>query len=170
MLPLAITRPVADFRFGILTIREKWEKLLPGDYSYLTAEYLKEKYPVKITDDNIFIGANICPSLMLSAEIANLKPGESLKKDGMLIACRGEMQQFNELAFSNEIQTETDLLFFEKIYNLFIFNDRAIEEDFKLITDGRESRKLPDSVRVIGDMFYEDGTPKIFIEEGVNIE
>ncbi|MFZ4413228.1 MAG: putative sugar nucleotidyl transferase, partial [Bacteroidales bacterium] len=28
LLPLSFTRPVADIRVGILTIREKWEKYL----------------------------------------------------------------------------------------------------------------------------------------------
>mgnify|MGYP001278912861 CR=1 FL=1 len=28
LLPLTFTRPVADLRIGILTIREKWEKML----------------------------------------------------------------------------------------------------------------------------------------------
>ena len=32
LLPLTFTRPIADFRVGITTIREKWEKILPGDY------------------------------------------------------------------------------------------------------------------------------------------
>ncbi len=30
LLPLSYTRPVADFRVGIMTIREKWEHYLPG--------------------------------------------------------------------------------------------------------------------------------------------
>ncbi len=54
LLPLSYTRPVADFRVGILTIREKWQRLLPAAYTSLTAEYLSEKFPVGISDDRVF--------------------------------------------------------------------------------------------------------------------
>ncbi|HZV44286.1 MAG TPA: putative sugar nucleotidyl transferase, partial [Saprospiraceae bacterium] len=30
MLPLSYTRPVAEIRTGIFTIRERWERLLKG--------------------------------------------------------------------------------------------------------------------------------------------
>ena len=42
LLPMTFTRPVADLRVGILTIREKWERMLDGSYSYLTVDYLQE--------------------------------------------------------------------------------------------------------------------------------
>ena len=45
LLPLTFTRPIADLRIGIDTIRAKWEAMLPGNYSYITADYLSEKYP-----------------------------------------------------------------------------------------------------------------------------
>ena len=44
LLPLSFTRPVADFRIGITTIKEKWEALFPARYSYYPVEYLREKY------------------------------------------------------------------------------------------------------------------------------
>ena len=40
LLPFTFTRPVADIRLGILTIREKWEKLLDKKSFSLTEEYL----------------------------------------------------------------------------------------------------------------------------------
>ena len=51
LLPLSFTRPVADFRAGITTIRRKWETILPGQYSYLTAGYLSAKYELRLDDD-----------------------------------------------------------------------------------------------------------------------
>ena len=44
LLPFTYTRPVADIRVGILTIREKWEKYLAFTTTTLTEEYLEEKY------------------------------------------------------------------------------------------------------------------------------
>ena len=39
LLPFTFTRPVADIRIGILTIREKWELLLKEKTSTKTESY-----------------------------------------------------------------------------------------------------------------------------------
>ena len=44
LLPFTYTRPVADLRIGILTIREKWEKHLGSTTSTITEEYLSDKF------------------------------------------------------------------------------------------------------------------------------
>lgn len=44
LLPLSFTRPIADFRIGISTIKEKWERIMPADYRYLPVEFLREKF------------------------------------------------------------------------------------------------------------------------------
>ena len=59
--PLTFTRPIAELRVGILTIREKWERNLGLSVSYLTRDYLKEKYPMIVEDDNLLINATLCP-------------------------------------------------------------------------------------------------------------
>lgn len=170
LLPLSFCRPIGDFRFGILTMREKWERILPGNYSYLTEKYLSKKFPIHITTDNIFISANICPSLMLSAEIVNLREGEALTSKERLIAFRGTIEQYESSSFIYQKETESDILYFEHLYDLFMLNGRALEEDYRLIVDGRSSAPVSDTVRIIGDTHYPDGTPKIFLEEGVVME
>ena len=68
LLPLTFIRPVAEIRIGILTVRKKWEKYLGADCSYKTEEYLRAKFPMKISRDgeNVFINASICPDKRLS--------------------------------------------------------------------------------------------------------
>jgi UDP-N-acetylglucosamine diphosphorylase/glucosamine-1-phosphate N-acetyltransferase len=170
LLPLSFTRPVGDFRFGILTLREKWERMLPGSYSYLTEPYLQTKFPIHEVDDNIFVAANVCPSLLLAAEVANLASGEALLADDRLVAFRGSREAFDARAFNRTIQTESDLLCFDRLYDLFLGNGRAIEEDFRLLTEGRASQPVSDSVRVVGKPYDADGSPRIFIEEGAEME
>ncbi|MDE6100327.1 MAG: hypothetical protein K2G01_04725, partial [Paramuribaculum sp.] len=34
LLPLTFTRPISELLLGIMTLRQKWEMLLEGDYSY----------------------------------------------------------------------------------------------------------------------------------------
>ena len=86
LLPLTFTRPVAEIRTGILTIREKWEKLLKVKVSYLTQEYLQEKYPTKIEDENILISGDLIPNKTIIKEIENLKLNEALVVDDKLLA------------------------------------------------------------------------------------
>ena len=75
LLPLTFTRPVADIRIGILTIREKWEKLLQSKTSSKTEAYLSKKFPLEfaIDSDNIWINGSFCPNEKLIGEIKTLK-------------------------------------------------------------------------------------------------
>lgn len=45
LLPLTFTRPVAEIRMGILSMVERRQFITPAVYSYVTADYLAEKYP-----------------------------------------------------------------------------------------------------------------------------
>ncbi|HIP27160.1 MAG TPA: glucose-1-phosphate thymidylyltransferase, partial [Flavobacteriaceae bacterium] len=62
LLPFTYTRPVADIRVGILTIREKWEEFLGLTTTTLTEEYLEEKYPMVEMENNIMINASFLPT------------------------------------------------------------------------------------------------------------
>lgn len=65
LLPITYTRPVTGIRLGIETIREKWERAFPGEYSYkVSAEYLAPKFPLKEADtiDDYYIASHVCPS------------------------------------------------------------------------------------------------------------
>ena len=68
LLPFTYTRPVADIRIGILTIREKWEQHLGLTTTTITQEYLEEKYPMVEMEENILINASFCPTPSLVAK------------------------------------------------------------------------------------------------------
>ena len=76
--PFTFTRPVADIRIGILTIREKWEKYLGASISSITEKYLSEKFPNKAEKENMLINGSVLPDENLFKEIRNLKAGERL--------------------------------------------------------------------------------------------
>ena len=61
LLPLTFTRPICELRVGILTIREKSEMHLQGHASFITQDYLSEKYPIHIESDNILINSTFLP-------------------------------------------------------------------------------------------------------------
>ena len=62
LLPLTYTKPVADLRIGILTIREKWEKYLGFTTTSVTEDYLAEKFPMVEMEENIMINASVLPN------------------------------------------------------------------------------------------------------------
>ena len=86
LLPLTFTRPISELRVGILTIKEKWDKLLNTKCNYLTEEYLQEKYQQVFETNNIYINASVIPNKRLVEEISKLKLGQILVKDNLLIS------------------------------------------------------------------------------------
>ena len=170
LLPLAFTRPVADIRVGILTLREKWERLLPGSYSYITPEYMAEKYPAVIAPDNLFIAGHLIPDDTLVAQVDRLNPGEALVDQDTVIAFRGSEADFHEGRHAATLTCEKEPRYIHHLYDIFLLNGECLEADFKLITRGRTSQPLSPSNRVIGDPCFADGTPKIFIEPGAKAE
>lgn len=162
LLPLTFTRPVADIRVGILTIRGKWEALLPGVYSYMTEAYLSTKYPCicSPTGDNIIISSHFLPTKSLVDSIRNLKIGEGLCYGGEVIAVRGETDRTDfTLKEIDEVPVAIHFL-----YDIFQVNAEALEFDFAMLTDGRESQPLSATNTIIGD------PERIFIEEGAIVE
>jgi UDP-N-acetylglucosamine diphosphorylase/glucosamine-1-phosphate N-acetyltransferase len=92
LLPLTFTRPVCEIRVGILTIREKWEQMLGVKCSWLTKDYLSEKYPLNPEDDNIFINGSILPDTSLLKEISKLRSGQVLIQPDQIIVQPEEKQ------------------------------------------------------------------------------
>lgn len=170
LLPLSFTRPVADMRFGIMTIREKWEKALPGTYSYLTVDYLSKKYPTAATSENVFIAGNVCPDDELVAMIKTLKVGDAITSDKGLVAFCGSLTNFECRQWHNETRLRHTPLAINMLYDIFLNNNKALEQDFKVLTAGRKSMPLSKTNTIVGNAIAADSTPQIFIEEGAVVE
>lgn len=164
LLPFTFTRPVADIRIGILTIREKWEKYLGYTTTTLTEEYLMEKYPMVEMEENIMINASFLPNPILIDMVQNLNPKEAILFGEEIIAFHTHDTQedidFDEYEL---IEYEGDVLRIENTWDIFAKNDAAIREDFELLTEDRFSQPIPKSVNVIAP-------ENIFIEEGAKLE
>lgn len=170
LLPISFTRPVADMRFGIMTIREKWEKALPGTYSYLTVDYLSKKYPTAATSENVFIAGNVCPDDELVAMIKTLKVGDAITSDKGLVAFCGSLTNFECRQWHNETRLRHTPLAINMLYDIFLNNNKALEQDFKVLTAGRKSMPLSKTNTIVGNAIAADSTPQIFIEEGAVVE
>src|ERR1017187_5029932 len=113
LLPLTFTRPMADLRVGILTIREKWEKMLDAGTSSKTEDYLSVKFPAEYTidTDNFWINGSVCPNSKLIAEIQILEPGQALCTGEVLIAINSGDEK--HLSFKRNLLSLTHLKKFE---------------------------------------------------------
>ena len=170
LLPLTATRPVGELRLGILTLREKWERRLRASVSYITQEYLQEKYPIRIEQENLVINAGVIPSAALCARIHNLHLNEALLFEGELIAARLNESQFEHLLGEEEVHelqgveiTDIPLQFVHRLWDLTPMNGSQLLDDFQLITSGRVSQALPESNQIIGQH-------PVFLEEDVRVE
>lgn len=170
LLPLSFTRPVSDFRCGILTIREKWEKLLPGEYGYYPVEYLRQKYGSvdNPTEEALFIAGNVLPREEMIEYLSGLQSGEGLLKDGEIIFYRGTLEGL-EKGEIEEKEYEGEICILNYVFDIFLQNGEEIKRDYPLLTRGRKSAELPDCVRTLN--LKKDNTEDlIFIEEGAHVE
>jgi len=163
LLPLTYTKPISEIRIGILTITEKWEKFLNQKISYLTQDYLSVKFPLVKASDNFYINAKVCPTLNLVNQINGLPINSGLKIGNELIAFRAADLDVNN-AIQHSIQTNNDALIIRFPWDIFSKNDKAIRDDFELITKGRTSQKLSSTNTLIGS------EKELFIEEGAVVE
>lgn len=172
LLPLTATRPMGELRLGILTIREKWERRLRGTVSYITQEYLQDKYPIRIEDDNLIINSGVLPSDELCRRIHALAPNEALLYNGDLVASRINESRFEALIEAEELDAlqgqEMDAhiqpTLLTKLWQLTRLNEQAILDDFSLITHGRTSKAVSETNRITGPI------ENLFVEDGVVME
>ena len=164
LLPFTYTRPVAEIRIGILTIREKWEKYLGFTTTTLTEEYLSEKYPMVEMDVNIMINASFLPNSVLADMVQDLAPNQAIFQGEEVIAFytndtqeEVDFDSYEIIEFNEECQTV------QHTWDIFAKNDAALREDFELITKDRNSQPIPKSVNVLCP-------ENIFIEEGAKLE
>ena len=155
--PLSYTRPISEFRIGILTIKEKWTHYYKN-ISTKTEDYLVSKYPIRKQKENLWIDASVLPSKELKTELDSLRNGEVLEANGKIIAFKNLNYSFKNL---NKINTSILVNSIENIWDIFSDNGREIEADFKLLTKSRKSQKISNTNTVIGK--------HIFIEKGAKI-
>tara|TARA_R110002049_G_scaffold3795_3_gene27530 strand:- start:64149 stop:65324 length:1176 start_codon:yes stop_codon:yes gene_type:complete len=164
LLPFTFTRPVADIRVGILTIREKWEMYLDSTTTTVTEDYLSDKYPMVELEENVMINASYLPNFELVEMVKDLQENQAIFKDEDVVVFFSKDTQEN-INFDDyeALEFEGDLIKMEHTWDIFSKNGDAIQEDFNLLTKGRNSQPIPLSNHVIAP-------ENIFIEEGAQLQ
>src|SRR5690554_4506002 len=147
LLPFTFTRPVADIRVGILTIREKWEHFLGFITTTITEDYLSEKYPFLELEKNIFINASFLPSVNLVNIIKGLEENQAIFfNDEPIAFFTTEGQEVDFETFDIIQYAHNDILRIEHTWDIFSKNGEAIKRDFEMLTKGRKSQPIPKNI------------------------
>jgi UDP-N-acetylglucosamine diphosphorylase/glucosamine-1-phosphate N-acetyltransferase len=168
LLPFTHTRPLADIRCGIYTMRQRWEHCLQQNTGTLTEYYLQNLFQTNAGFDNLFINGAIFGNRELCAAASKLSIGQKLVQDDLLIAFRTDnhLPTFEHLEkfVKNLPEQKYDGLVnvLNNVWDIFSYNYGVIVDDFALITEGKTSQPIPEGVTV-------SGKENLFIEEGAKI-
>ena len=163
LLPFTFTRPVAEIRIGILTIREKWEFFLGFTTTTITEEYLEAKYPMVELNKNILINASFLPTKNLVNQVKQLSKNQAIFQGEQVVAFfTSDTQENVDFDSYEQLEFQEDLIQIKHTSDIFSLNDKAIQADFDLLTQGRTSQPIPDGVHTIQKQ-------NIFIEQGATV-
>lgn len=166
LLPLTYTRPVAELRIGLFTIKEKWEQYIENPIQIKTQEYLSKKFGSPTMENSIGINASVLPSDDLMSSLLELKNRQILTSKGKIIAINplpldsSNLEQ--ELSEYKMVETKAEFMQIENVWDLFRLNDQAIRSDIELIKNDRTFVVPSQTNQLIGD--------DIYIEEGAKVE
>jgi len=173
LYPFTLTRQIQDIRVGILTIREKWEKILgitsydrwEDDYKDLDRSIRLDK--IEEGDTCFMIHGNILPTSKLIKALKKLKNGEFISVNGntgvIFRFSKKEIQEPNKIKVTKAITIRDEIKTIQFPWDIFQLNDYAIREDFNLLTEKRKSQKKSKTNKVIKP-------DNIFIEKGAVVE
>ena len=163
LLPFTFTRPVADIRIGILTIREKWELWLNTTTSTVTEDYLAAKWPMVEMEENVMINASFLPTPELVEQIKALQPNEAIFHEEDIVAFFAFEDQEVDFSAFTSIELEGAAFQLRNTWDIFSKNGEAISSDFEQLTQERKSAPLSTTNTVLG-------SESIFLEEGAVVE
>ncbi|TAI49177.1 GlmU family protein [Flagellimonas allohymeniacidonis] len=164
LFPLTFTRPVAEMRIGILTIREKWEKWMDDDVSCLTEDYLSTKFPLKLSSANVVICAAYLPNQTLVDKVKSLEEGQALFWENECVAYHTADPKAEFIPSEYQaITVEETPLTVRNTWDIFSKNGEALQADFELLTKGRKSQPISDTNQVVNP-------ENIFLEKGAKVE
>lgn len=174
LAPLSTTKAVAQFHFGLLSVKERWEQLL-NELSYIhTAPYLQSLYTIPdntdeagLTEAMTWIDASVLPNESLVNQIKTLQLGDCLMDEFGLVAGKTnlpfvEFDPSNTADYFTQANKIENSLRIRFPWEIMQINEAIIRSDYALVTANRISQPIPSTVNTIG-------ANEIFIEEGAKL-
>lgn len=167
LLPFTVNRAVASFRFGIFSIRERWEKMT-GEKVYVhTEKYLQGLYEVPEEGEHTWVDASLMGGRELVTMVKEMKSGTGIVDDKGLIAGKAviSFEKFDPAAegYFARKQQHTPVRRLEYPWQIPQWNAEIIQADFELVTRAGSSQGIPATVNAVQP-------ENIFIEEGAKLD
>jgi UDP-N-acetylglucosamine diphosphorylase/glucosamine-1-phosphate N-acetyltransferase len=159
---------------GILTIREKWERML-GMVSYDKKEEDYKDLDRSVNLDEaagndgycLMIHGNILPTPALVKAIRRLRDGEFISINGssgiVFRFTRKQIKEKYKIKVIRAINLSMEVPAIRYPWDIFKQNDWAIRQDFNLLTGKRKSASLSRTNRVVK-------SSQVFLEKGARVE
>jgi UDP-N-acetylglucosamine diphosphorylase/glucosamine-1-phosphate N-acetyltransferase len=171
--PFTLTRQIQDIRVGILTIREKWERMLglpsfdkkEDDYKDLDRSVNIDE---AVGDDVCFmIHGNVLPDAKLVKATRRLKDGEFISADGgsgiIFRFTKKQIEEKYKIKVSKAVAVKTDIQTIRYPWDIFQMNDLAIRQDFLMLSKKKRSQSVSETNQVIKPS-------QVFLEKGARVE
>lgn len=172
--PLAMTRHVAQLRWGIFTIQEKWEKA--GFKVQLMSDRPMFK-GVITSDTQIFVNARYIPSIDLLSVLSEMTPNHGWMINGIPVICKSDQSDWGNVQWEEK---EINFPALRQTADLFLALGDRIAEDSEYFegqhSEGRYNQiigdpkllKMSNSAKVNGAFLNTTDGP-IVIDEGAEV-
>jgi UDP-N-acetylglucosamine diphosphorylase/glucosamine-1-phosphate N-acetyltransferase len=173
LYPFTLTRQIQDIRVGILTIREKWERMLGiSSYDRKEDDYKDLDRSIHLSDiaddDTCFmIHGNVLPTPQLILTIKQLKNGEFISAKGttgiVFRFTKKEITGKHKVKVTRSVDFDGEVKTIHYPWDIFHLNDWAIRQDFLLLKGKRKSQNISRTNKV-------SSPSQVFIEKGAKVE
>jgi UDP-N-acetylglucosamine diphosphorylase/glucosamine-1-phosphate N-acetyltransferase len=171
--PFTLTRQIQDIRVGILTIREKWERILgmpsfdKKEHDYKDLDRSVNIHEAVGNDVCFMIHGNVLPGDALVKATLELKDGEFIttgNSSGIIFRfTRKQISEKYKIKVTRAVTIKTAVKTINYPWDIFQLNDWAIRQDFALLTRKRKSEPVSKTNRIIK-------ASQLFIEKGARVE
>lgn len=171
--PFTLTRQIQDIRVGILTIREKWERMTGlRSFDKKEDDYKDLERSVNIDEAMgngvcFMVHGNVLPTPKLVKAMLALKDGEFIATttgNGVVyritsadVIDRYKIKVGKAVTFGQPVSS------IQFPWDIFHLNDMALRQDYTLLTKGRKSQKISITNKVINP-------DHVFLEKGAKME
>ncbi len=147
-LPLAYTRPVGELRMGMMTMAQRYARVMNTEAVNNTRLPLRTIFPESSAQLQLHVNARLFPTASLLGELKSMVPGDVLKKDETLLARCIDTQRENA---ENILVSKAELTWIDRITDLFSMNSMAMKFDFELMPKTHRLESMHPSNVIIGN-------------------
>jgi UDP-N-acetylglucosamine diphosphorylase/glucosamine-1-phosphate N-acetyltransferase len=171
LLPLTFTRPIADTRCGIFTLKEKWQGESQRKAYVLTQDYLQPNQELLFGEENLYINAAFLPNKSFIDELSLTILNSVLYEGDNIVAIRSDklfftLKQLHVFAdkCQDKVQIKSKHERISRMWDLFIYNGAEISKDIERMGLEANGEELSNNYNTLIN------PENIYVESGVKVQ